>query len=184
MTTPRVRHHLKHRRQQLRLPLGAQNFLSVLEGVEGGFAVSAGVVAGLSFANITDRKVLLITAGISILVNGFNTSAIKYSSEHYEDELDGHEKKRPLKAYFIPAVLEFGVYFAICGLTLLPLLFFPYHFEAVIWCTTLTLIVLYIAGFWKGFLLGKHPARDGLELATLGLLIIIVGAASGFLLSR
>lgn len=184
MPTPRIRRHLKLRRQRSGLPLGAQKFLSVLEGVEGGFAISAGVVAGLSFANITDRRVLLITAGISMLVNGLNASAIKYAAEHYEDELDGHEKKHAFRHYFIPAALEFITYFIICGLTLIPLFVFPYHFEAVIWCTTLTLIVLYLAGLWKGYLLHKHPVRDGIELATLGLIIIAAGALAGFVLSR
>jgi VIT1/CCC1 family predicted Fe2+/Mn2+ transporter len=184
MLTPRIRRRLKLRRQQTKLPWGAQRFLSVLEGIEGGFAVSAGVVAGLSFANITSRRILLITAGISILVNGLNASTIKYAAEHYEDELDGHEKKRAFRHYFIPAALEFAIYFAVCGLTLLPLLFFPYHIEAVIWCTTVTLIVLYLAGLWKGYLLRKHPVRDGIELAALGLIIIMGGALSGFILSR
>lgn len=184
MPTPRIRKHLRHRRERSGLPLGAQKFLSLLEGVEGGFAISTGIVAGLSFADITSRRVLMITAGISILVNGFNAAAVKYASEHYEDELDGHEKKHAFRAYFAPAALEFGAYFIISCLTLLPLIIFPRHIEAVIWCTTLTLIVLYIAGLWKGYLLRKHPVRDGIELASIGLLIIAVGALSGFVLSR
>lgn len=184
MTAPHTRHFMKLRREQSGLPWGTQKFLSVLEGVEGGFAISAGIVAGLSFASISDRRILLITAGVSILVNGFNASAIKYAAEHYEDELDGHEKKHAFRSYFVPAAIEFAVYFAVCALTLLPLLFFTHHVEAVIWCTSLTLAVLYLAGLWKGYLLRKHPVRDGLELASLGLLIIIVGGLSGFILSR
>ena len=72
------------------IPLGAEKFLAVFEGLEGGFAIGAGVLAGLSFAGL-DRKILLMTAVVSIIVNGFNSSAVKYSSEHYIDELDGHE---------------------------------------------------------------------------------------------
>lgn len=184
MSSPRFRKHLKHRRERSRLPFGAQKFLSLLEGIEGGFAISTGIVAGLSFADITSRRVLLITAGISILVNGFNAAAVKYASEHYEDELDGHEKRHAFRAYFGPAALEFSAYFIISCLTLLPLLIFSLHIEAVIWCTTLTLIVLYLAGLWKGYLLRKHPVRDGIELASLGMMIIVVGALSGFILSR
>jgi VIT1/CCC1 family predicted Fe2+/Mn2+ transporter len=184
MNTPRLRRHLKHRRERSGLPLGAQKALAVLEGIEGGFAISAGLVAGLSFANISNRHIMLITAGISILVNGFNASAVKYMSEHYEDELDGHEKKHAFRSYFVPAALEFATYFVVCALTLVPLFIFPHHVEAVIWCTTLTLMVLYLAGVWKGYLMGKHPVKDGIELATLGLMIIAVGALSGYLLSR
>lgn len=106
MVTPNLKRKLKHRRRQLKLPLGADRFLSFLEGVEGGFAISTGVIAGLSFASITNKRILLITAAISILVNGFNASAVKYSSEHYEDELDGREKHSPWQAYVVPAALK------------------------------------------------------------------------------
>lgn len=183
MSTPRLRRHLKIRRQKSGLPLGAQKFLSILEGIEGGFAISTGLVAGLSFASLANRRLLLITAGISILVNGFNAAAVKYAAEHYEDELDGHEKRHAFRSYFVPAALEFAVYMAVCVLTLIPLFIFPYHWEAVIWCSALTLTVLYLAGLWKGYLLHKHPVRDGIELATLGLLIIVAGGLAGFLLN-
>jgi VIT1/CCC1 family predicted Fe2+/Mn2+ transporter len=184
MSTPRIRKHLRQRRQALRIPLGAQKFLSVLEGIEGGFAISAGVVAGLSFADITSRRVMLITAGISVLVNGVNAAALKYSSEHYEDELDGREKKHAFRHYIVPSLLEFFIYLIVSGLILIPLLVLPYHIEAVIWCVTATLFVLYMAGLWKGYLLHKHPVKDGLELALLGLFIIAAGGLSGFILSR
>lgn len=183
MVTPNLKRQLKHRRRRIRLPFGAGRFLSVLEGIEGGFAISAGVVAGLSFANITDRRILLTTAAISILVNGFNASAVKYSSEHYEDELDGREKHNPWQAYFVPAAIEFVIYFVGCLLTLLPLLLFDGIYVAVAWCSGLTLAVLLAAGMWRGYLLRAKPLRDGLELALLGLLIIVIGAAAGFMLS-
>lgn len=184
MPTPRIRHALKRRRHQTHLPFGAQRFLSVLEGIEGGFAISTGVVAGLSFANITNRYVLLVTAAISIILNGFNAAAIKYTAEHYEDQLDGQEKKHRFEAYFVPAAIEFTAYFAICALTLLPLALFPYHFEAVIWSVAVTTIVLFAAGAWKGYLLAmRKPLRDGIELALLGLLIIGFGAGAGYVLS-
>lgn len=184
MVTPRIRHELRHRRRHLHLPFDAQKFLSVLEGIEGGFAISTAVVAGVNFAHITDRRVLIITAAISILVNGFNASAVKYSSEHYEDELDGREKKNPWRAYFTPAAIEFVIYFAVCLLTLLPLFLFSNTLVAVIWCTLLTAIVLFAAGFWRGFLLKMHPVRDGIELALLGLLIIIIGGGAGYILNQ
>lgn len=183
MITPNIRQKLTNHRRQLHLPFSAERFLSVLEGIEGGFAISAGVVAGLSFAQITDRRILIITAAISILVNGFNASAVKYSSEHYEDELDGREKHNPWQAYFVPAAMEFIIYFVICLLTLLPLLLFiDIHF-AVAWCTILTVSVLFAAGMWRGYLLRTKPLRDGCELALLGLLIIVIGASAGYILS-
>jgi len=172
----------RRRRRTLNIPLGKQRFLSMLEGIEGGFAISTGIIAGLSFSHVTDRRVLLIIAAISILVSGFNTAAVKYSSEHYEDELDGRETHSPWRVYFVPAALEFIIYFAICLLTLLPLIIFRDLSIAVIWCVVITLGVLFAAGFWRGQLLRTKPLRDGFELAFLGALIIAIGAGAGYVL--
>ena len=175
--------HRKHILRRLKIPFGSQNFLSVLEGIEGGFAISAGIVAGLSFAAV-DRRLLLITAGISILVNGFNASAIKYSSEHYADELDGHEKRDVVRSYLVPAIIEFMMYLAVCLLTLIPLFIMPSIFHAVAWCVAITLTVLFAAGAYRGEVLQTRPLRDGLELMLLGGLIVAVGATAGFVLSQ
>lgn len=171
---------LKTQRKKIRLPLGAERLLAVLEGVEGGFAIGAGLIAGLAFAT-TDKKILLMTAIIGLLVSGFNSSAVKYSSEHYQDELDGHEKRSKFRHYFIPALLEFVAYSIISVLTLIPLIIAPRIEEAVAWVVVTTLITLYAAGYWRGFLMRRsRPSRDGLEIALLGAAIIIIGALSGY----
>lgn len=170
---------LKERRKKLHLPFGAQRFLALLEGLEGGFAIGASVIVGLSFANL-DRRVLLISAAISIMVNGFNNASIKYSSEHYSDELDGREKLHPLRYYFIPALIEFGAYFAISLLALLPLIFITDLYVATALYSVLTLIMLFAAGYWRGFLMHLHPAKDGVEMMLLGASIIIIGGLTGY----
>ena len=68
-------HPLHHRRRTLNVPLGAQRFLAAFEGFEGGFAIGASIIVGLSFAGL-DRRLLLTTALISIIVNGFNTASV------------------------------------------------------------------------------------------------------------
>ena len=98
-------HPLHSRRRRVRLPLGTQRFLAAFEGFEGGFAIGASIVVALAFAKLP-MHLLLLTAIISIIVNGFNNASVKYSSEHYLDELDGREKRSPFQAYFIPAFLE------------------------------------------------------------------------------
>ncbi len=173
-----------HRRRRLtpQLPLGAHNFLSVLEGIEGGFAIATGLVAGLSFQTL-DRRLLLITATIGILVNGFNASAVKYTSEHYDDELDGREERSKFKRYFVPAALEFIAYLLICALIVLPLGLID-SLQLGVWLyILLTLITLFLAGYYRGRLLKTKPVRDGFELASSGLLIVIIGATAGWLLS-
>jgi hypothetical protein len=175
--------HHRRKRMTPRLPWGAHNFLSVLEGIEGGFAISTGIIAGLSFG-VLNRNLLLTTAFISILVNGFNAAAVKFSSEHYDDELDHHEHKNIWKTYFTPAAVEFLAYLMICVLIVLPLAFLPSIHLAVAIYVALTLYILFIAGYYRGTLLRTRPVRDGLEVASLGLFIVAVGATAGFLLSR
>ena len=165
-----------------KLPLGSENFLSILEGIEGGFAIFTGIIVGLSFG-LADRDLLLITGVIGIVVNAFNSSAVRYSSEHYLDELDGHETKQPVHAYLVPAVVEFLSYALVSGVVILPLLFVHPLKLAVATCVVLTLAVLFAAGFYRGTLLmRKHRLRDAIELSMLGGLIIFVGGLSGWLL--
>lgn len=170
----------KHRR----IPFGADNFLSVLEGVEGGFAIFAGIIIGLSLEGV-DRRLLIITAGISIIVNAVNASAVRYASEHYLDELDGRENRPKLTGYLVPALIEFLVYGIASAISILPLLFIESDFLAVASMVTTTLIILFSIGWYRGnLLLGTHRVRDGLEVAGIGLLIIAVGAGSGWVLSH
>lgn len=164
-------------------PLGAENFLSVLEGIEGGFAIFTGIIVGLSF-EITNRDLLLITAVIGIVVNAFNSSAVRYSSEHYLDELDGRETRRPFHVYFLPAFVEFVAYAFVSIVVILPLIFVHPLKLAVAACVLLTLVVLFAAGFYRGSLLRTNRLRDGFELAFLGILIVFVGGIAGWLLSH
>lgn len=173
---------LRHRRRTI--PFGADNFLSVLEGVEGGFAIFAGIIIGLSLENV-DRRLLIITAGISIIVNAVNATAVRYGSEHYIDELDGRENRNWFTGYFVPAIIEFFVYGIASIISILPLLFIDSDFYAISAMTVITLIFLFAAGWYRGnLLLGIHRVRDGFEVAGLGLVIIGAGAASGWFLSH
>jgi VIT1/CCC1 family predicted Fe2+/Mn2+ transporter len=178
-TAPYVR-ELRKKRRQIRLPFGSQKLLAILEGIEGGFAIGAGLVAGLAFAT-SDRRLLLITALISLLVSGFNSSTVKYASEHYADELDGKEKQNPAKYYLTPAVYEFIAYAVVSVITVLPLLLIDNLLYATFTCITITLVTLFAAGYWRGYLMNRHKKlRDGAELLLLGALIILIGAVSGY----
>ncbi len=180
--TSSSKHHPLHaRRKRLRIPFGAQRFLAAFEGLEGGFAIGASIVVALSLAGL-DRNVLLATAVVSIIVNGFNNASVKYSSEHYLDELDGREKKSAFRHYFIPSLIEFVSYFAISFISILPLIFMQAIAPAVWLGVILTLVILYAAGFWRGYILNMPRHRDALETMLLGGGIILVGLVSGYIL--
>lgn len=172
---------LKAKRRKLHLPFGTQRLLALLEGLEGGFAIGASIIVGLSFANL-EKRVLIISAAIGILVSGFNSAVVKYSSEHYEDELDGSEKRNGFRYYFAPAAIEFISYLTISVVTLLPLLIINDLYLAMALCCLITLAMLFAAGYWRGFLMKLHPAKDGLEMLSLGAGIILMGAITGYLL--
>ena len=172
----------KHHRNR-QIPFGADNFLSVLEGIEGGFAIFVGIIAGLSFEHI-GRDLLILTAAISIIVNAINASAVRYTSEHYLDELDGHEKRHWLKAYFFPALIVFITYVVVSMIAVIPLVLIDDQRIAIWSSVLLTAVILFSAGLYRGWLIiGRHALRDGLEVMNSGLLIVVAGALSGWLLS-
>lgn len=164
------------------IPFGANNFLSVLEGIEGGFAVFVGIVAGLYVQNVSQE--LLVTTGIiGVIVSAFNASAVRYASEHYTDELDGHEKRHKFQAYLVPALVEFLTYTLVSLIVVIPLLLIQETSVAILLTIGLTLVILFLAGAYRGKMLGRHLVRDGVELAGIGISIIIVGALAGSLLA-
>lgn len=176
-----VHHPLHHRRRTLRIPLGAQRFLAVFEGFEGGFAIGASILVGLSFGEL-ERHLLISAVLVSVIVNGFNTASVKYSSEHYLDQLDGREKRSPFRHYFIPALIEFVAYFAISLLSVIPLLVID-NLAIAIWLSCgATIVILFAAGWWRAYMLHMPRWRDALETSMLGAGIILVGLIAGYIL--
>jgi len=108
---------------------------------------------------------------------------VKYSSEHYLDELDGREKKHGFRNYFAPAVIEFVSYTAISLVSIIPLLLIGNITTAVWACVGVTLVLLFLAGFWRGYMLRTSSIRDGIETALLGGGIIVVGLVSGLIVN-
>lgn len=175
-------HHPLHRRRRaLNIPFGAQRFLAAFEGFEGGFAIGASIIVGLSFAGL-EQNLLVSAALVSIIVNGFNTASVKYSSEHYLDEIDGREKRSPFRHYFMPALIEFIAYFAISLVSILPLVLIDDMQIAILWSCLTTLVILFSAGWWRAFMLHMPRWRDAIETTILGGGIILVGFVSGYIL--
>ncbi len=173
------KHHfrLRHRSH----PYGA--LLSFLDGLEGGFAIFAGIVAGLSFST-THREALIVTAWVGIVVNAVNAATIRYSSEHYYDELDGRERRNAAKAYFVPALVEFLIYMFVSALSLVPLIFIDHLPAAIATMIGVCLAILFIAGALRGIILKSRWTRDGMEILLGGMIMIGIGALAGWFLSH
>lgn len=157
-----------------------KKLLGFIDGLEGGFAIFAGIVAGLSFTTL-NRNVLVATAIVGIIVNAVNAATIRYSSEHYYDELDGREKRGAFRHYFIPAVIEFLLYMAVSLVSVLPLIFMPSLSTALIVMIAICLVILFAAGVLRGAVLETHPVRDGIEVVIGGIIMISIGALAGFI---
>lgn len=169
-------HYPIHNHSQKRL-------LGFIDGLEGGFAIFAGIVAGLSFTT-SNRVVLIMTALIGILVNAVNAATIRYSTEHYIDELDGHEKRNKTKYYLLPAVIEFILYLLVSLLAVVPLLIIEDLYLAVDVMIVICLVILFAAGMVRGAALGNHAVRDGVELTIGGSIMIIFGTGAGWALTH
>lgn len=170
-----------HHPKQHQIPFGAERFLAAFEGFEGGFAIGAGVIAGMGFANVS-REVLIMTAVVSIIVNGFNSASVKYSSEHYMDELDGRENHKAFSEYFLPALIQFVSYFAISIFSILPLFVIQNVTHAILYSCITTILILLIAGYYRASVLHMPRWRDAIEIALLGAGIILVGLSSGWVI--
>lgn len=182
ISTASKHHPLHARRRSIRLPLGTQRFLAAFEGIEGGFAIGTSIVVALAIAGM-DRHLLLTTAIISVIVSGFNSSSVKYSSEHYLDELDGREKKSAFKHYFVPSLIEFVCYFLISFLAVVPLIAIENVTLAVLISVSVTLVLLFSAGYLRGYMLRMNGVKDGAEILLLGSGIIVVGLVSGLVVN-
>ena len=179
MKHPVHQHH--HRRKKRHLPLGLSGFLSFLEGVESGFAITTGILLGLSF-QINSRHLLITTACLTIIVNAVNSAAVKYSSEHTLDELDGREKHKVVLNSLSPALVQFVTHVFVAALILVPAIVLPIA-NGILVSLFLTLVLLGCAGWYRGTTLHSHPLRDALETIFLGMLIMATGALAGWMLS-
>lgn len=164
------------------MPIGTQRFLAAFEGIEGGFAVGASIVLALAISGM-ERNILLTTALVSIIVSGFNSASVKYSSEHYLDQLDGREKRSAFRHYFIPSLIEFFFYILLSLFTVFPLIVIHDVFIAVGLTIGITLVLLFIAGLWRSYMVRMNGLRDGLETVILGFGIIAVGLVSGLIVN-
>lgn len=172
---------MKHHRKR-HLPFGIVGFLSFLEGFESGFAITTGIVIGLSF-QVHSRHLLVTAACLAIIVNAVNSATVKFASEHTLDEMDGREKRRFVLNSLSPALIQFITHLVVAGAILLPIIIANELRNGIALSILLTLTVLFGAGWYRGKLLRSRALRDALETLLLGLIIICVGALAGWMLS-
>lgn len=165
-----------------KLPFDREYFMALLGGLEGGMATTTAIVTGLVIT--TDQRDLVVaTAVISFMVQGFNSAVGRFSSEHTDDEIDHIESWKGYRKPVYNALLQFTSHILVSLLVILPIVFVGNLFDAVMWTIGITLVTLFSIGLYKGYVLKLHPFRDGAEQLILGALVIAVGIVAGYSLS-
>jgi len=164
------------------LPFDKEYFMALLAGTEGGLATTTAIVAGLMVGQ-TSREFIVTTATISFLVQAFNGSVGRFSSEHTDDEINHEDEKVGYKKPVLTAVLHFAAHVIMSVLVLLPIIYMTNEVSALISAIAISMALLLFLGIYKGRVLKVQPIRDAAELVILGALIICVGIIAGYSLS-
>ena len=168
-------------RQKTKLPFDREYFQSLFSGLEGGLATTTAIIVGLSLT--TERRELIVTtAVISFLVQAFNSSVGRFSTEHTNDEIDRIESWKGYRKPVYNALLQFTSHVLVSLIVVLPFVFVANIVSAITMSVALTLCLLFFMGLYKGLIVKLHPARDAVELMLLGSLVISVGIVAGFML--
>ena len=145
------------------MPLSRQYFTAMLAGWEGGLSTTTAIIAGLLVS--TDKPhLVVIIAVISFLVQAFNGAIGRFSAEQTDQELDS---RRKLFTYVQPAkdaIIQFLAHITVSILVILPIVLIPDVAKALSLSIGITLIFLYLIGWYKGRLAKTNGVRDGMEL--------------------
>lgn len=163
------------------MPLSRQYFTAMLAGWEGGLSTTTAIIAGLMVSTDKPDLVVLI-AVISAMVQAFNNAISRFSSEYTDQELDG---RRKLVDYVGPAkdaAVQFLAHVTVSVLVILPIVLVANVAQALALTIAITLVFLFFIGLYRGRLAKTSGLRDGVELVTLGSLVIIIGLVSGYFL--
>ncbi len=169
-------------RRFTRLPFDREYFMALFSGFEGGLATTSAIAAGLLIST-SDITLVLTTATISFIVQAFNGAIGKFSAEHTNDEIDHEDILHGYKKPIINASLQFIAHFLMGIIVLLPIVYVDNTSEAIIASVAITLVLLFLLGAYKGFIVGKDSLADALQQVMLGALIISAGIVAGYLLS-
>lgn len=168
-------------RRFAKLPFDREYFMSLLSGFEGGLATTSAIAAGLMITT-SDIPIVITTATISFIVQAFNGAISKFSTEHTNDEIDHEDVLLGYKKPVITASLQFIAHVTMGVIVLLPIIYIEDAATAITISILTTLLLLFLLGAYKGFVVGKKPMPEAWGQIVLGLLIICAGMAAGYLL--
>lgn len=149
---------------------------NIIFGVEDGLVSTVGLLSGIAIAGVA-RSTILLTGFVLIAVEAFSMGVgsllTEHSVEEYETGREGSFRKP-----FLGGIVMF-VSYVLAGLV--PLL--PYVFSAsggaLYWSVGLSLVALFMLGFFAARRFKVHPLRQAVEMFIIGGLAIVVGVVVG-----
>lgn len=169
-------------RKVAKLPFDREYFMALFSGFEGGLATTSAIAAGLLITteNVT---IVITTASISFIVQAFNGAIGKFSADRTTDEIDNEDMLLGYKKPTINAILQFVAHTVMGVIVLLPIIYLDDTTLAMLTSISITLVLLFLLGGYKGYVVGKEPLPEASEQVALGALIICVGVIAGYLLN-
>ncbi len=170
-----------HFRKKAKLPFDRDLFLSTFSGLETGVATTTAIILGLLISG-GSLSIVTTAAYIALSVQAFNSAAARYMSLRTSMEIDDQsqsEIKKPLGN----AVAQFLSHIIASSMPILPLFFMQDRLRIAIIAILLSIATLLVAGLIQGIFLKVQARKNIQEIVLTGMMIVIVGSFSGYLLS-
>lgn len=147
-------------------------------GAEDSLVSTVGLLSGVSFAGLASREIIL-SGVILILVEAISMGAGVYISETSANELPGANSTRDNQR--LDSIIMLISYLIIGLIPLAPYLFLVPRL-AFSWSIILSLVALFMVGYYQGLTVGRSPLRAAVRISMVGAVVIAVAMTVGFLL--
>ncbi len=155
-------------------------FRNFIFGVEDSLVSTVGLLSGVAVADVP-RPTILLTGIILLMVEGLSMAVGSFLTESsVEDYLNS---ERTAKKNMFSGIIMFFSYFISGFIPLSPYLIWPVQ-TALVVSVFFSVISLFILGVVSAKMSGTGIYKDGIRMASVGGIAIVVGMLAGNLLSK
>lgn len=147
---------------------------SFVFGCQDALVSTTGVVVGVSTA-ISDKKIIVLTAVITIVVEAFSMASGQYLSEKTIHDIPNSRHKDNL---IFGSVIMFSAYIIGGLVPILPVLLFSVSVASVLSILS-SFLGLFVLGYIKAKLFFGNPTRSSIEMLLIGGLAVLMGVLVG-----
>ena len=151
-------------------------FRNFIFGVEDSLVSTVGLLSGIAIADVPGHTIFL-TGVVLIFVEAFSMAAGTFLSEYSAEEYSNHNEKAT-KSEFVSGIVMFFSYSISGIIPLFPYILMPVDI-ALKFSVSLSVISLFILGVIGAKISHSSVLRDGLRMALVGGVAIVVGMIAG-----